>query len=120
MLEVSPVIETRRVTPSGVGARKRVFVGLDGGWEKPSYKTMDANKLKVLREVKYRLQKCCGLCTHGWFPKDDWGTCEAHTYEHQKHTEGNRRLSIHKYGSCHLFEAKTNLIHLGSFREFGP
>lgn len=81
---------------------------------------MDANKLKVLRALPYRINPCCALCQHGWFPKDDWGTCELHTYEHEKHTGPRRQLSIYKQGSCPKFEAKPHLEHLGAFREFGP
>jgi hypothetical protein len=79
---------------------------------------MDPSKLKVLRKLPYKIQPCCGLCLHGWFPKDDWGTCSTHTYEHEKHTEGRRSLSIYKFGTCTNFERKPNLSYLGGFEEF--
>lgn len=79
---------------------------------------MDASKLKVLRSLPYRVMPVCGLCLHGWFPKDDWGTCSVHTYEHEKHTGPRRSLSIHKFGTCKKFEPRPNLSHLGAFEEF--
>jgi len=78
---------------------------------------MDPNKLKVLQEVSYRINPCCGLCKHGWFPQNDWGTCEIQKYEHQKHSGPPRQLSIHKYGRCPKFKAKQN-TNLGLFQEF--
>lgn len=78
---------------------------------------MDANKLTVLREVGYKINRCCGLCKHGWFPRDDWGTCELTTYEHQKHSGTPRKLSIHKYGRCPKFELK-HMTPLGPFAKF--
>ena len=78
---------------------------------------MDENKLKVLQGVGYKVNPCCGLCKHGWFPQNDWGTCEIHKYAHLKHTGVSRQLSIHKYGSCPKFEAK-GLSTLGAFGEF--
>lgn len=78
---------------------------------------MDANKLTVLRDVGYKIHKCCGLCVHGWFPKTDFGTCEKNKYEHQKHTGAPRQLSIHKYGYCPKFEVKPK-HNLGTYEEF--
>jgi hypothetical protein len=82
---------------------------------------MDSNKLKVLQEVGYRINRCCGLCKYGWFPKTDWGTCEVWKYEHEKHSDASRQLSIHKLGVCSKFELKT-MTSLGPWIEFldGP
>lgn len=80
---------------------------------------MDTNKLKVLRGLPYSIQKTCGLCTHGVFPNNDWGTCQLHTYDHLKHTGEDRKLSIVRYGSCPSFEFHKPLeAMLGSFKEF--
>ncbi len=65
---------------------------------------MDANKLKVLRELPYTVRRVCGLCYHGRFILTLWGTCDINEYEHQKHTDETRALSIHQYGSCPDFQ----------------
>jgi hypothetical protein len=64
---------------------------------------MDENKLIKLKEIKYRIYKCCALCKFGRF-LNDWGTCDEHTYEHKKHSTSKRQLSIHKSGYCDDFE----------------
>jgi hypothetical protein len=80
---------------------------------------MDANKLKVLQALPYRIQPVCGLCKYGSFPSDDWGSCEAHKYNHLKHSEATRDISIHKYGTCKNFEpAPERTGRLGHFLEF--
>jgi hypothetical protein len=81
---------------------------------------VDSTKLKVLQALPYRILPVCGLCKHGWFPKNDWGTCERNTYPHEKHSGPPRQLSIHKFGSCWKFSRKDNLSYLSGFREFGP
>ena len=82
---------------------------------------MDADKLRVLHEIQYGVSRVCGLCRFGWFPNNDWGTCEQHTYEHEKHVPGRRQLSIHKFGSCPRFELAEPRAHLlGAFQRFLP
>jgi hypothetical protein len=67
---------------------------------------MDANKLEKLREIDYHVPKTCGLCVHSSFPapSGEWGECNQFTYEHQKHTESRRYLSIYRGGTCKNFE----------------
>lgn len=67
---------------------------------------MDKNKLKVLQDIKYQVNKSCALCSFGQFdnPNDDWGTCSNNLYQHEKHTDKDRYLSIHKVGSCGDFQ----------------
>lgn len=62
---------------------------------------MDANKLDKLFEEKYRIPRNCALCKHGNF-KDgqDYGTCNVLKYNHLKHSESERELSIHRFGRC--------------------
>jgi hypothetical protein len=80
---------------------------------------VDENKLLMLRGMAYRIERVCGLCKNGWFPKDGWGTCEVHTYEHLKHTQGRRQLSIHRFGSCGAFDLDPKRASLlGSFKQF--
>jgi hypothetical protein len=79
---------------------------------------MDENKLKVLREIEYAIHPACGRCAHSGFSDDaSWGECFIHQYEHQKHTDSQRYLSVYKYGSCPSFEPiKYEAIH--AFAEF--
>ena len=67
---------------------------------------MDTNKLKKLESLNYKIYKCCGLCKHANLFKDDWSTCTIHSYDHLKHSESTRQLSIFKYGACDHFVAK--------------
>lgn len=63
---------------------------------------MDRNKLSKLLEIGYELRNTCGNCVYGEFrvPGADWGTCANWTYDHLKHSESQRQLSIHKSGHC--------------------
>lgn len=66
---------------------------------------MDANKDKKLEEVGYVVHPTCDLCVHSQFPiGSDWGTCQIHTYDHKKHNEKKRFLSIYRSGSCPSFK----------------
>lgn len=82
---------------------------------------MDANKLKVLREIDYTIHPHCGICRHADLSSDGWGYCNRHTYEHRKHSEPVSRLSVHRTGSCSSFELDENAlaaVGLHAFREF--
>lgn len=80
---------------------------------------MDENKRQKLRDIHYKISECCGLCDFGAFPSNDWGTCTFHTYDHQKHSDQVRLLSIHKFGSCkEFFPDQFSLIKLEKFFEF--
>jgi len=72
---------------------------------------MDVNKLKTLQELKYRIKKCCGICIHGRFATTcDWfGCCEAKQYQHQKHSDSQRQLSVYRYGSCDDFRINSDI-----------
>ena len=71
---------------------------------------MDANKEKKLHDIGFRILQTCALCEHGCFPNDDWGTCSKHSYEHLKHSESSRDLSVHKNGSCNDFSVNEKEI----------
>lgn len=82
---------------------------------------MDANKRKVLIDIGYKIQPCCGLCKHSVFPNGNWGGCNIQTYDHLKHSDSRRQLSIHKFGTCPKFELdEIKKADLGKFDEFGP
>lgn len=61
---------------------------------------MDSNKLNKLKDIKYRIQDCCGTCVYANLSPDGWGTCMKHIYKHQKHSGEERQVSIHQYGVC--------------------
>jgi hypothetical protein len=66
---------------------------------------MDKNKLKVLQDTGYEIQKVCGLCVHGQFNFSNlFGACTIKTYKHLKHSAPASGLSISRYGSCPEFE----------------
>ena len=66
---------------------------------------MDANKLKVLQDIGYRILPTCGTCVHRHIsPGQSWGTCVRYTYQHQKHTGKPRQLSVYVGGGCQAHE----------------
>jgi len=78
---------------------------------------MDNNKLKKLRELKYSIRRCCGLCAHAKFNfldhGDVWGICMIHQYEHLKHTDRIRQLSINQFGYCDSFKWNKHIKNNG-------
>lgn len=81
---------------------------------------MDATKRRKLIEVEYSIPGSCGTCVHvrGMEGRGDWGTCAKFTYEHEKHTDSKRNLSVYRYGGCPSFEAAGDPFLLGGFIEF--
>lgn len=82
---------------------------------------MDLNKLAELRRIGYKIPKTCRFCKHSRFAiASEWGTCDVHTYEHLKHTDAVRQLSIYKDGACsdkfEMTEQAADL--LGAWHEF--
>ena len=79
----------------------------------------DANKFAALRERHYTFGPTCGLCVHAVIrPGSDWGECADSAYEHLKHI-GERRISIHRLGSCPRFtRSAAELTKLGAHEEF--
>lgn len=66
---------------------------------------MDANKLQKYHEVVYGIQRSCQLCKFASFrQQSNWGQCVKHTYDHLKHSDSNRHLSIYRSGVCADFE----------------
>lgn len=79
---------------------------------------MDNNKLDKLKEIAYEIKPSCGTCTFfKQYSDEDFGDCQKHTYQHQKHSGGQRHLSVVQYGSCHSYEP-TELAWLHGFQEF--
>ena len=67
---------------------------------------MDGNKLEKLKSINYKIKKTCGTCRHSKFSGKDFGECLKFTYQHKKHTESLRGLSINLYGWCENYEAR--------------
>jgi hypothetical protein len=65
---------------------------------------MDANKLKKLHVINYKIGTC-GICKQGMFGFGLYGHCKLHTYNHLKHSDNPRQLSVYKHGRCEDFEA---------------
>jgi len=81
---------------------------------------MDANKLKKLRDEGYTISKCCGACKHGSFAGSYlFGCCSIKSYNHLKHTESKRPLSIIQYGSCNSFEMKGDILSMLKDQKWG-
>lgn len=82
---------------------------------------MDRNKLRVLQSIDYAVS-ACGVCANAQIePGRDWGTCAVKTYQHEKHSDSTRQLSIYRYGRCDDFTARADLpFVLDKFAEFLP
>jgi hypothetical protein len=82
---------------------------------------MDANKAIVLREIEYTIHGTCATCVNGQFrPGSMWGTCAGWKYDHLKHADSTRQLSINMLGRC-LMGYKPDpkkIADLGKFQEF--
>jgi hypothetical protein len=80
---------------------------------------MDENKRQKLAKIEYRIFKCCALCRYSKFPNNEWGTCSLHNYEHLKHSDAKRQLSVVKYGGCPQYiEDPAKVATLDRFNEF--
>jgi len=79
---------------------------------------MDINKLKVLNENGYRVQKSCYFCEYSVFKNgNDYGECTIKTYFHLKHKK-ELYLSIHKNGVCDTYkESQEKTLSLEGFRQ---
>lgn len=79
---------------------------------------MDANKREVLIDIGYVIRPCCGRCRFADIaPLSDWGTCKVIGYDHEKHTDSRRKLSINRHGVCESFMVRPSEDLLG-FNEF--
>lgn len=81
---------------------------------------MDVNKLKVLRDLDYKIQKVCGNCQHSSFRGGSlFGVCSVNEYTHLKHTGEKRQLSINYFGSCDKHYPSSRFeSQLEGFKEF--
>ncbi len=83
---------------------------------------MDANKLSKLHEINYTIKKCCGICAHSAFSDRDpslFATCVMFYYDHEKHSNALRNLSVTRYGYCDSFKQSRYLeTRLDKFFKF--
>lgn len=82
---------------------------------------MDANKAAALREIGYKVRGVCATCVNGQFkPGSMWGTCAAIQYDHLKHADATRQLSINMLGRCQdgYKPDPKKIADLGKFVEF--
>jgi hypothetical protein len=81
---------------------------------------MDENKREKLVEIGYKLQPCCGTCAHSVIlGASMFGSCIEHEYEHLKHTDRWRGMSVSRYGHCDHFVFNVDLEgQFGKFLEF--
>lgn len=80
---------------------------------------MDANKRLKLLSLGYSIQGSCGICQYGNFVgSQSFGACGLHTYQHLKHTEDHRQLSVYIHGRCEDFTLDVAKARLGLWEEF--
>jgi hypothetical protein len=80
---------------------------------------MDANKRLKLKEIGYSIRRNCRNCMYSVLENPPWGTCTKFRYQHLKHTDAVRDLSINMDGVCGHHEWSTNFLSsLGLFTEF--
>lgn len=67
---------------------------------------MDENKRLKLVELCYAIANTCSSCMHSRFSneKTPFGDCGVQTYDHLKHSDSKRPLSIHRDGSCDKYK----------------
>ena len=79
---------------------------------------MDANKAEVLRELAYVLRRTCSNCLFGEFQgRQEWSTCSKHEYDHQKHSDTKRQLSVNRSGYC-TYHKWSDQFNVGLWKEF--
>jgi hypothetical protein len=79
---------------------------------------MDENKFNKLKEINYKINKCCYLCKHCNNKNNLFSTCKLFKYEHLKHSDSYRELSISILGICDNFEYDIiNDINLHKFKD---
>lgn len=82
---------------------------------------MDANKLKVLRQIGYSIAPTCGSCVFSEIlPGSEYGACSRHVYVHQKHSEPVSPLSVNRGGHCSAWQPAQGVpeYRLGAWAEF--
>ena len=78
----------------------------------------DENKLEMMRELRYRVARCCSTCTHATLHvSSPWGVCAAARYWHQKHLSA-RKMPVHAWLCCDNYEFNQRVLEgLGGYLE---
>ncbi len=82
---------------------------------------MDHNKYLKLLEIGYEIRPVCSTCVHGRFENayEIFGTCKLHSYQHLKHSQSERELSVFRAGCCQNHEPNPGTeAALHGFKEF--
>lgn len=81
---------------------------------------MDRNKLKVLKEIGYKIPDACWNCKYSVIIKgNEFGQCQLFLYPHAKHTGEPRVLSVHRGGHCDQYErSESKTLHIHGFAQF--
>ena len=81
---------------------------------------MDDNKVEVLKEIGFRINKCCGLCKYFAANRGNvFGDCIKYTYKHLKHTAESKSLSVSIFGGCDDWKPSDGRINnLHGFAQF--
>lgn len=81
---------------------------------------MDPNKLTKLKEIDYAVRRVYGNCEYIVQPdsRNGFSTCIMYRYNHQKHTNTKRNLSVSLHGHCdkHKWRSNSDSV-LGSFAD---
>ena len=73
---------------------------------------MQSKRRKKLKEIKYQVLKCCGLCAHGQFlGAADVGVCSLQTLPAPR-TGAPQALPINRYATCVKFTKRVQ-VQLG-------
>lgn len=81
---------------------------------------MDANKLQKLKDLDYSVRRACGNCKYYNLAAGSsrFSTCQLHTYDHLKHTDTTRQLSVNLYGHCSSHEWNNRSVgQMGAFAD---
>ncbi len=77
---------------------------------------MDANRLKVLQDIDYRVVRTCGNCRFSDFgPTAFWGRCSKFAFQVLKHLgaasdEAQRGLSVRYDGVCPQHDQRSTAV----------
>jgi len=81
---------------------------------------MDENKRLKLVDIGYEIRPVCITCVYGRFsPNSHFGDCVRWKYDHLKHSDSHRDLSVYRAGSCGEHELNPGTeAALHGFKEF--
>lgn len=73
---------------------------------------MDENKLNKLREMGFHIRESCMTCKNSGIGRGKiFGVCKKFEYDHLKHNENPRNVSITILGKCDYHERDETKIY---------